>query len=116
MSNLKSEVNFLKNQLLAKDFFFGDEVTFIRRQLSEALVKKVNTSADLSSSIAAVNVDEPPGNWDLTNAKPEESAIRSDSKKKNTKEKSNTETKVNSNANNNVERQRRDIKEKCKRL
>ena len=106
MSNLKSEVNFLKNQLLAKDFFFGDEVAFIRRQLSEALVKKVNTSADLSSSIAAVNVDEPPGNWDLTNAKPEESAIRSDSKKKDTKEKSNTETKVNSNANNNVERQK----------
>ena len=40
ISNLKSEINFLKNQLLAKDTFFQDEVTFLRRQLSEALAKK----------------------------------------------------------------------------
>ena len=40
ISNLKSEINFLKNQLLAKDTFFQDEITFLRRQLSEALAKK----------------------------------------------------------------------------
>ena len=39
ISNLKSEINFLKNQLLAKDTFFQDEITFLRRQLSEALAK-----------------------------------------------------------------------------
>ena len=33
--SLKSEINFLKNQILAKDTF-----TFLRRQLSEALGKK----------------------------------------------------------------------------
>ena len=43
--NLKSEINFLKNQLLAKDTFFQDEITLLRRQLSEALAKKVDTSA-----------------------------------------------------------------------
>ena len=45
ISNLKSEINFLKNQLLAKDTFFQDEITFLRRQLREALAKKVDTPA-----------------------------------------------------------------------
>ena len=108
ISNLKSEINFLKNQLLAKDTFFQDEITFLRRQLSEALAKKVDTSAYLSTSTIAVNGDEPPVNGDLVNSKPEESAICSDSKKTNTKEKSNTETNVNSNASNNIERQKRE--------
>ena len=40
ISNLKSEINFLKYQLLAKDTFFQDEITFLCRQLSEALAKK----------------------------------------------------------------------------
>ena len=75
ISNLKSEINFLKNQLLAKDTFFQDEITFLRRQLSEALAKKVDTSAYLSTSTIAVNADEPPVNGDLVNSKPDESAI-----------------------------------------
>ena len=94
ISNLKSEINFLKNQLLAKDTFFQDEITFLRRQISEALAKKVDTSAYLPTSTIAVNADEPPVNGDLVNSKPEESAIRIYSKKTNTKEKSNTETNV----------------------
>ena len=112
ISNLKSEINFLKNQFLAKDTFFQDEITFLRRQLSEVLSKKVDTSAYLSTSTIAVNADEPPVNGDLVNSKPEESAIRSDSKKANTKEKSNTETNVNSNASDNIERQRRETEKK----
>ena len=113
ISNLKSEINFLKNQLFAKGTFFRDEITFLRRQLSETLAKKVDTSTYLSSSIVAVNADQqPPANEDLANSKPEESAIRSDIKKENTKEKSNIETNVNSNANNNVERQRRETEKK----
>ena len=75
ISNLKSEINFLKNQLLAKDTFFQDEITFLCRQLSEALAKKVDTSAYLSSGTIAVNADEPPVNGDLVNSKPDESAI-----------------------------------------
>ena len=106
ISNLKSEINFLKNQLLARDTFFQDEITFLRRQLSEVFAEIVNTSAYLSSNTVAVNDDEPPINEDLINLKPEESARRSDSKKKNTKEKSSTEMNLNSNASNNVERQR----------
>ena len=85
---------------------------FFRRQLSEALAKKVDSSTYLSSSTVAVNVDEPPVNEDLANSKPEENAIRSDSKKRNTTEKSNIETNINSNANNNVETQRRETKKK----
>ena len=112
ISNLKSEIFFLKNQLLAKNTFFQDEIAFLLRQLSEALAKKVYTSAYLSSSTIAVNADEPPVNGDLVNSKPEESPIRSDSKKTNTKEKSSTETNVNSNASNYIERQRRDIEKK----
>ena len=81
ISNLQSEINFLKNQLLAKDTFYQDEITFLRRQLSEALAKKVDTSAYLSTSTVAVNADEPPVNGDLVNLKPEESAIRRDNKK-----------------------------------
>ena len=81
ISSIKSEVNFLKNQLLAKDTFFEDEITFIRKQLSEALAQKVDTSAYLSICTVAVNADEPPVNGDLVNSKPEESAIRSDSKR-----------------------------------
>ena len=50
ISNLKSEIKFLKNQLLAKDTFLRDEITFLRRQLSEALTKKGDTSTYLSSS------------------------------------------------------------------
>ena len=80
------------------------EITFLRRQLTEVLSKKVDTSAYLSTSTTAVNADEPPVNGDLVNSKPEESAIRSDSKKTNTKEKSDTETNLNSNASNNIER------------
>ena len=112
ISNLKSEINFLKNQLLAKDTFFQDEITFLRRQLNEALAKKVDTSVYLSTSTIAVNADEPPVNGDLVNSKPEEIAIRSDSKKTNTKEKPNTETNVNSNASNNIERQKRETEKK----
>ena len=113
ISNLKSEINFLKNQLLAKGTSFRDEITFLRRQLSETLPKKVDTSTYLSSSIVAVNADEqPPVNEDLANSKPEESAVHSDIKKENTKENSNIETNVNSNANNNVERQRRETEKK----
>ena len=67
----------------------------------------VDTPAYLSTSTAAVNADEPPVNGGLVNSKPEESAIRSDNRKTNTKEKSNTETNVNSIANNNREIQRR---------
>ena len=37
--NQKSEINFLKNQLLAKDIIYRDEITFLRRQLSEVLAK-----------------------------------------------------------------------------
>ena len=111
-SNLKWEINFLKNQLLAKDTYFQDKITFFRRHLSEALAKKVGTSAYLSTSTIAVNADETPVNGNLVNSKPEESAIRSDSKKKNTKEKSNTETNVNSNASNNIETQRRETEKK----
>ena len=33
--NQKSEINFLKNQLLANDIIYRDEITFLRRQLSE---------------------------------------------------------------------------------
>ena len=97
ISNLKSEINFLKNQLFAKDTFFRDKITFLRRQLSEALAKKVDTSAYLCSSAIAVNAAEPPVNEDLAKPRPEGSVIRSDSKKKNFKEKSNTETTVNLN-------------------
>ena len=116
ISNLKSEINILKNHLFAKDTFFQDEITFLRRQLSEALAKKVDTSAYVSTSTIAVNADEPSVNGDLVNSKPEESAIRIYSKRTNTKEKSDTETNVNSNASNNIERQKRDRKEKLKRL
>ena len=63
-------------------------------------------------SPVVLNADEPPLKEDLANSKSEESAIHSDSKKKNTKEKSNIETNVNSNANNNVERQRRETEKK----
>ena len=112
ISNLKSEINFLKNQLLAKDTFFQDEITPLCRQLSEALAKKVDTSAYLSTSTIAVNADEPPVNGDLLNSKPEENAIRIYSKKTNPKEKSNTEMNVNSNASNNIERQRRETEKK----
>ena len=45
ISNIKSETKFLKNQLLAKDTFFQDGITFLCKQLSEALAKKVDTSA-----------------------------------------------------------------------
>ena len=90
--------------LLAKDTFFQDEITFLHRQLSEALAKKVDTSAYLPTSTVAVNAHEPPVNGDLVSSKPEESVIRSDNKK-NTKEKSNTETNVNPNASNNIETQ-----------
>ena len=86
---------------------FQDEITFLRRQVSEALAKKVDTPDYLSNSTVAVNPDEPPVNGDLVNSELEESAICSDSEKTNTKEKSNTETNVNSNANNNIERQRK---------
>ena len=44
ISNLKSEINFLKNHLLAKDAFFRYEITFLRRQLSEVLAKNVDSS------------------------------------------------------------------------
>ena len=115
ISNLKSKINFLKNQLLAKDTFFQDEITFLRRQISEALAKKVDTPAHLSTGTVAVNADKPPVNGDLVNVKPEESAIRSDNKKTNTKEKSNTETNVNSNASNNREIQRRETEKKNER-
>ena len=101
ISNLKSEINFLKNQLLAKDTFFQDEITYLRRKLSEALTGTI-----------AVNADEPPVIGDLVNSKPEESAMRSDSKRTNTKEESNTEMSVNSNANNDIERQRRETEKK----
>ena len=47
ISNLKSEINFLKNQLLAKDTFFQVEITFLHRQLSEVFSKKVGNSAYL---------------------------------------------------------------------
>ena len=47
---IKSEIKFLKNQLLAKDTFLRDEIMFLRRQLSEALTKKGDTSTYLSSS------------------------------------------------------------------
>ena len=108
ISNLKSKINFLKNQLLTKDTFFQDEVTFLRRQLSEALAKKVDTSPYLSTSTIAVNADQSSANGDLVHSKPEESALRSDSKKTNTKEKLNTETNVNPNAS----RQRRGAEKK----
>ena len=101
-----------KPTVLNLTFFFQDEITFLRRQLSEALAENVDTSAYLSTNTIAVNADEPPINGDLVNSKPEESAIRSDSKKTNTKETSNTETNVNSNASNNLERQRRDTGKK----
>ena len=37
--NQKSEINFLKNQLLANDIIYGGEISFLRRQLSEVLAK-----------------------------------------------------------------------------
>ena len=84
ITNLKPVINFLKNQLLAKDTFFRDEITFLCRQTNEALAKKTDTSAYFSCSTVAFNVDEPPVNGDLANSKPEESAISGDNKKKNT--------------------------------
>ena len=101
-----------KPTVLNLTFFFQDEITFLRRQVSEALAENVDTSAYLSTNTIAVNADEPPINGDLVNSKPEESATRSDSKKTNTKETSNTEMNVNSNASNNLERQRRDTGKK----
>ena len=112
ISNLKSEINFLKNQLITKGTFYQEEIKFICRQLSEVLSKKEDTSAYLSTSTIAVNADEPPVNGDLVNSKPEESAIRSNSKKTSTKEKSNTGMNVNSIACNNVEKQRKRQKRK----
>ena len=97
---------------MQRTLFFQDKITFLRRQLSEALAKKVDTSADLSTSTIAVNADKPPVNGNLVNSKSEESAILSDSKKKNTKKKSNTETNVNSNASNNIETKRRETEKK----
>ena len=94
-----------------KGHFFLDEITFLRRQVSETLAKKVDTSAYLSSSTIPVNADERLVNGDLVNSKPE-SSTRSDSKKTNTKEKLSTETNVNSKASNNVERQRRETEKK----
>ena len=79
---------------MQRTLFFQDEISFLRRQLSEALAKKVNTSAYLSTSTVAVNADEPPVKGNLVNLKLEESGIRSDSKKTNTKEKSNTGTNI----------------------
>ena len=52
--NLKSEINFLKNQLLGKDTFFQDENTFLRRQLSEVLAKKVILGISADVTIGAV--------------------------------------------------------------
>ena len=52
--NLKSEINFLKNQLLGKDTFFQDENTFLRRQLSEVLAKKVILGVSADVTIGAV--------------------------------------------------------------
>ena len=52
--NLKSEINFLKNQLLGKDTFFQDENTFLRRQLSEILAKKVILGISADVTIGAV--------------------------------------------------------------
>ena len=72
----------------------------------------MGTSVYLSSTTVAFNADKPPANGDLVNSKPEESAIRSNSKKTNTKEKSSTEMNVNTNASNNVERQRRETEKK----
>lgn len=69
-----------------------------------------------ASSAVAFNVDELPLNEDQANPKPEESVIRSDDKKRNTKEKSNSELNDNSKSNNNTESQRRERKEKWKRL
>ena len=107
ISNLKSEINFLKNQLLVKDTSIQDVITFLKG----AVAKKVDNSAYLSGSTIVVNAHEPPVNGDLLNSKPKESAIRSDSKMRNNKEKSSTETSINSNANNNIERQRRETEE-----
>ena len=58
---------------------------FLHIQLSEALAKQVDIAAYPARSTVGVNVDEPPVNEDQANTKPEESLIRSDSKKKNTK-------------------------------
>ena len=101
-------------QLLAKVTFFWDKITFLCRQLREDVAKKVDISAHLSNITVAGNADKAPVNRNLANSKPDESAISSESKKKNTKEKSNTETTVNSNANNNVERQKRETEKKSK--
>ena len=76
ISNLKLEINFLKNQLLAKDtFFHGRNYVYPqkRRNLRKNLSEK---NQHFFSSTVAVNADEPPVNEDLANSKPEESAIR----------------------------------------
>ena len=112
ISNLKLEINFLKNQLLTNDTFFRDEIIFLRRQLSKALAKKVDISTYLFSGSVAVNVDEPTVNEDPENSKHEKSVIRSNTKNINIKEKSNMDSKVNSNTNNNVGRQRRETEKK----
>ena len=65
-----------KNQLLAKDTFVQDEITFLRRQLSEALAKKIDTSAYISTSTIVVNADEPLANGDLVNSKPETQKVQ----------------------------------------
>ena len=67
---LISNLNFLKNQLVAKEAFFRDEIMFLRKQLREALAKKVDTSAYLSSGTVAANADESPVKEDPTNPKP----------------------------------------------
>ena len=54
--NLKSEINYLKNQLLGKDTFFQDENTFLRRQLSEVLAKKVILGISADVTIGAVTI------------------------------------------------------------
>ena len=102
-SNVKSKI-LKKINSLRTTYFFRDEITFLRRQLREALGKQVNTSAYPSSSTAAVNVNEPPVNEDQARPKPKEKGIHSDSKNKNIKEKPITETNNNSKANNNVKR------------
>ena len=93
ISNQKSETNFLKNQLLANDIFFREEIRIFRRQLSEALAEKVDTSAYLSCSTVAVNADEPPVNKDLANLELEECATCGDSKK-NTLKKNQTQNRT----------------------
>ena len=111
----KINIDYLINNVVVEVRSEGEEesVFIVERTESQqtkwsliATSRHLSFEAHPSSSTIACNVDQPPANENQANAKPEESATRSESKKKNTKEKSHTETNGKSKADNNVDKQR----------